>query len=235
MSEARSRIVAEALLASAVTTGVVTAVSALAPTKLVATLVGLIFLAATWFLVWRKDDARVVRSGLSLGGVVLPGPLRPGVLLREAGRALAWGLGATAVVAVPYFIGWKVWWHPHHSFSFAIHPREALNDVVGQLVIIALPEEAFYRGYLQSRLDEAWEPRWKVLGATIGLGLLVSSAIFAVGHLATVHLPVRLAVFFPSLAFGWLRARTGGIGAGVVFHASCNLLSEVLGRGYGIY
>ncbi|MFI5301533.1 MAG: type II CAAX prenyl endopeptidase Rce1 family protein, partial [Polyangiales bacterium] len=50
-------------------------------------------------------------------------------------------------------------------------------------------------------------------------------------HLATVHDPARLAVFFPSLLFGWMRARTGGIGAGIAFHAACNLLSDGLARG----
>jgi membrane protease YdiL (CAAX protease family) len=59
--------------------------------------------------------------------------------------------------------------------------------------------------------------------------------IFAAGHLATVQVPARLAVFFPALLFGWLRARTGGVGASVFFHATCNLYSLVLGRGYGLY
>ena len=46
--------------------------------------------------------------------------------------------------------------------------------------------------------------------------------------------PARLAVFFPSLLFGWLRARTGGIGTSVIFHAMCNLFVAVLARGYGL-
>ena len=74
-----------------------------------------------------------------------------------------------------------------------------------------------------------------MLGASVGPALIVSSVIFALGHFATIRDPMRLAVFFPSLAFGWLRARTGGIGAGVAFHASCNVFSEVLGRGYRLY
>jgi membrane protease YdiL (CAAX protease family) len=54
------------------------------------------------------------------------------------------------------------------------------------------------------------------------------------GHVATIHDPGRLAVFFPSLVFGWLRARTGGVGAAIAFHALCNLFSESLMRGYGL-
>jgi hypothetical protein len=74
-----------------------------------------------------------------------------------------------------------------------------------------------------------------VLGAPIGWGLLVSSLIFAIGHFVTVPVPARFAVFFPSLLFGWLRARTGGIGASLTFHAFCNVFSETLGRAYGVY
>jgi membrane protease YdiL (CAAX protease family) len=135
----------------------------------------------------------------------------------------------------PFFLGWQRWWHVRGEFHLAIPAREAINEIFGQVVIIALPEEAFYRGYLQSRLDEVWQARVRVLGAEVGPGLLVASVIFALGHLATIHEPARLAVFCPALLFGWLRARSGGVGASIVFHASCNLFSEVLGRGYGMY
>ncbi len=36
-----------------------------------------------------------------------------------------------------------------------------------------------------------------------------------IGHFLTIHAPERLAVFFPSLVFGFLRSRTKGIGAGL--------------------
>ena len=59
-------------------------------------------------------------------------------------------------------------------------------------------------------------------------------AIFAVGHLLTEPYPGRLAVFFPSLVFGFLRAREGGVGASIVFHALCNLFASYLGQSYGL-
>jgi uncharacterized protein len=136
---------------------------------------------------------------------------------------------------VPFFFGWRTFWHPRGTFGLHVQAWDALNEVFGQLMIIALPEEAFYRGYLQSRLDEALPQRVRVFGASVGPALIVSSVIFALGHFATIREPARLAVFFPSLVFGWLRARTGGIGAGVVFHASCNVFSELLGKGYRVY
>jgi uncharacterized protein len=234
-NDSGAAVLSEALWASADLTVGVAAISMVFPPSLHTTVVGLAFLAAVWTLVWRKDDERVRRAGLSLGGLVIPGPFDGHRTLRAVRRAASWALLMTAIVAVPYFCGWRMWFGPHLSFSLGVHPIDAVDEVIGQVLVIALPEEAFYRGYLQSRLDEVWPPRWRVLGAPVGPGLVVAAAIFAVGHLATVQVPARLAVFFPALLFGWLRARTGGIGASVLFHASCNLYSLILGRGYGAY
>ena len=104
--------------------------------------------------------------------------------------------------------------------------------VLVQLGLVALPEEVLYRGYVQTRLNAVWKPRWRLLGATIGPSLFVTSALFAVGHLAITPGPFRLLVFFPSLLFGWLRERTGTIVAGVVFHAACNVLLRVIASFY---
>lgn len=228
----------EALWVSADVTLAVAAIATGLPERWHTTLVGFAFLAVTWALVWRRDDEHVRRSGLALGGLVIPGRLDAAHLLRDAAVACAWALGLFAIVAVPFFFGWRAWWAhvmPRTAFSLTVRPLDAVNEVAGQLFVIALPEEAFYRGYLQSRLDDAWPPRWRVAGANVGPGLLVGASIFAVGHLATVHLPTRLAVFFPALVFGWLRARTEGIGASVVFHMLCNVYSQALGRGFGVY
>ena len=52
------------------------------------------------------------------------------------------------------------------------------------------------------------------------------------GHLLVIPNPQRLAVFFPALVFGWMRARTGSIAAGATFHALCNVVSDVLHTSY---
>lgn len=229
------RPLVEALLVAAVVTVVVTLCSMFVPDKYVATVVGFVFLGATWALVWRGDDSRVESFGLALGGLVLPGKLDVPRLVRSALTALAWALLFAAIFFVPFYFGWRHFWHAKGTFHLRVTANEALNETFGQLVIIALPEEAFYRGYLQSRLDEAFPQRLRVLGAELGPALLVTSLIFAVGHVATIHTPERLAVFFPSLAFGFLRARTRGVGAGIAFHAMCNLFSETLGKGFRMY
>jgi uncharacterized protein len=234
-SKTQSRKLIEALVASLAVTAAVTAASALLTDRYVATVVGFLFLGATWALVWRGDDARVERAGLALGGLVLPGPIDRARLFRSLGVALLWALAFAVVTFGPFFLGWRFFWHPRGAFSLHVSAPEVLNEVFGQIVIIALPEEAFYRGYLQSRLDQVLPPRFRVLGANVGPALVLTSVIFALGHFATIREPARLAVFFPSLAFGWLRARTGGVGAGIAFHAACNVFSELLGKGYRLY
>jgi len=107
-------------------------------------------------------------------------------------------------------------------------PPDFLRQALNQIVVVAVPEELFFRGYLLVRLEERWPSGRRLFGAPVGWPLLVSSVLFAVGHLLVSFDPQTLAVFFPALVFGWMRARTGSIAAGALFHALCNLLSELL-------
>lgn len=220
------------LVAALVTTIVVTALSYLAPAKHAATLVGLAFLVATWWLVLRGDEHTIRDHGLSLGGLLEPLALDKRRIVRDAAIAAGWVLLLSLIVFPPFWYGFKLFWHTKMPFVLRA-PKSLLDEIAGQLLVVALPEEAFFRGYLQTRLDAVWGKRVRFLGAEFGMGWLVSAIIFAVGHFLTTPVPARLAVFFPALLFGWLRARTGGIGAGVLFHALCNIFSATLARGYG--
>jgi membrane protease YdiL (CAAX protease family) len=215
-------------------TAVVTVVSHLAPREWANTAVGAVFLAAAWWLVLRRDTVLVRASGVAFGGLTELEPLDRRRLFGEAARALGWALAVAAVVFPPFVLGYLWWWRPVRAFQLGL-PEGAVDLVLGQLLVIALPEEVFFRGFLQSALDDRWSSRrWRLLGAELGPGWLCASALFAVGHVLTIVHPARLAVFFPALLFGWLRARTGGVGASVVLHAACNVLTSLLAHGYGL-
>jgi len=107
-------------------------------------------------------------------------------------------------------------------------PDDFLVLALSQILVVAVPEEVFFRGYLLARFEERWPSRSRFLGASVGAPLVVTSVLFALGHFLVDLQPARLAVFFPALAFGWMRSRSGSIAPGAVFHALCNLLSEVL-------
>jgi len=229
------------LVAIASTTAIVTVAAYALPNEHAATGVGFVFLAAVYILVLRHDTQVIRAHGLSLGGVLEPGAIRLKELARATLLAIAWACGLAAIVFPLFCVGFVLWWRPEHAFAFA-HPESYFDDILGQLIVIALPEEAFYRGYLQSSLDRLWAqkpdgPRRfiNILGAKIGWSTPVTSAVFAVGHFITEPNPQRLAVFFPSLLFCWLRSRTGGVGAVILLHAMANLLSSTLGRSYGLF
>lgn len=99
--------------------------------------------------------------------------------------------------------------------------------VVDQLFVVALPEELFYRGYLQTRLRDAWPQGRRFLGVRLGPAFWLTAVLFALGHLA-IFQAWRLSVFFPALLFGWMRERTGTVLGAALFHAASNLFIRFL-------
>jgi uncharacterized protein len=106
-------------------------------------------------------------------------------------------------------------------------PARFPEYVIDAIFVVALPEEFFYRGYVQTRLRDAW-PEGKVwLGARFGKAFWVTAILFALGHLAILQV-WRLAVFFPALLFGFMRERSGSVVGAALVHAASNLLIMVL-------
>lgn len=106
-------------------------------------------------------------------------------------------------------------------------PDRFTEWLIDDLFVVALPEEFFYRGFIQTRLRDSW-PRGRLfLGARLGPAFWVTAILFALGHLAIFEV-WRLAVFFPALLFGWMRERSNSVVAGALFHAASNLLIKVL-------
>ncbi len=108
--------------------------------------------------------------------------------------------------------------------------RWVLQAFFWQFSFVALAEEFFYRGYLQGRLNLLLGHRRQVLGAPVGAGLPIGSAVFALHHLLVSSAPQDLLVFFPALAFGWLREATGSVLAPALFHAACNVFAGLLAK-----
>lgn len=229
------------LLVALVVTLVVTALSWFLPARFASTGVGFAFLGATYVMVLRHDDATVRRHGLALGGLFERDVrLDPARLLKSLAVAFGIALALSLLIFPPFVVGYPLYWGKvvGRTLVYSGHPVNLpprfFEEVLGQIFVIALPEESFFRGFLQTRLEAAWPRGWKVLGATIGPALIVTSLVFALGHVATQPQLPRLAVFFPSLLFGVLRGATGGVGTAVAFHAMCNLLTGLLAINFGL-
>lgn len=97
-----------------------------------------------------------------------------------------------------------------------------------QIVVVALPEELFFRGCLHRLLEDRFPPTLRVWGGGIGWALFLSSAAFALVHLPKNGDPRALATFFPGLLFGWMRSATGSITSSVAVHAASNIWVRLL-------
>lgn len=97
-----------------------------------------------------------------------------------------------------------------------------------QLLVVALPEELFFRGFLLGLLEKRFPPKRRWLGGGIGLALVLSSLAFALIHIPKDGDPRVLATFFPGLLFGWMRSATGSILAPTIAHGASNILIRLL-------
>lgn len=219
-------------------------------------LVGGLFLVVAMKLAQREPRG-MRKHGIDLAGLLTPpsadderspGPLGLYDLARAirdaapaALRETAVALAIMAVVFPPFVLGFHFFYSHFHELVGAgpVHPfrwnppEDLASFALTQLLVVALPEEALFRGYVQTRLSERWPPSRRFLGAPVDLRVLVlQSALFAILHFASIPHPARLAVFFPGLLFGWLRAWRGGIGAAMLLHASSNVLAAFLERGW---
>lgn len=224
--------------------------------------VAAIFLGAAIQRVGRSRSS-LDRHGMALGGLLAPpeeseedaGPLgiydlarllrdNRGAIIVELGVAL----GLCLLVFPPYLFAFG-YWNELQGFPSLVFTADFASFALAQFIVVALPEEAFFRGFVQTRLDDHFRgttssperdgpdgdvpesdaPRRRVHFAA----LLLQAVLFALIHfLVDGFNPARLAVFFPGLLFGLLRARRGGIGAAIVFHALCNIYGELLYRGW---
>ena len=97
-----------------------------------------------------------------------------------------------------------------------------------QWLVVGLPEELFFRGFLLEQLERRFPPRRRILGGGVGLALVLSALAFALIHLPKDGDPRALATFFPGLVFGWMRSATGSIVASTITHGCSNILARIL-------
>jgi len=148
-----------------------------------------------------------------------------------------WAAVAMLITFVPIVFALRlfpaIWDVEGRAFGF-VWPPGYVTVAASHLLVVALPEEFFYRGYLLGRLNDIFPQRVRVLGVDVGPGWLIQAALFAIGHFVVDLNPARLAVFFPALVFGWLRLSRGSIAPAVLYHACANIFMDLFRAGYGL-
>ncbi len=180
------------------------------------------------------------------------------------GRALLTNVKLLAVGLVPWLIGYHLYQsmlfgHQPRFINLLRYARRAettpwLSDALGgaaadpwlivgahlavlvayHLFFVAIPEEFFYRGYVQTRLNELLPRRFLVAGVPFGHGLWIAALFFAFGHSLVEFQWWHFATFFPGLLFGLMRERSGGVITGAFLHAACNVIVHMQDALYGV-
>jgi membrane protease YdiL (CAAX protease family) len=130
----------------------------------------------------------------------------------DAGRNVVALLALAAGGALAYYLYTLLPLPP--SLSPQAVPRAPLGETLfRQGLLVALPEEVFFRGYLYDAFEEkGWEP------------VLPTSVLFAAAHLAIHASWYRALTLLPGLLLGGGRKITGNIYVSVLLHLLFNLL-----------
>ena len=176
----------------------------------ISTVIAVLFLYAPIFVLWKRGR-------------------RIDFLDRGAGeylRSIVTFFVAAVIIFPPFFVlahFWQVLVFKAH-WNGLTHFSNPFTIIIFQLLLIALPEEFYFRGYFQSTMDVICKKRWRILGVNLGWSWIITAAVFAVAHSIVRYQWWHFAIFFPALVFGYLRERTGTITAPVLFHAASNVL-----------
>ena len=161
-----------------------------------------------------------------------------GIWIQWSARDLLFGIIVVCILLAPvafgnHFVRTVI---QNESFNFSFSNYHSLStplwyELLIQLLCIALPEEFFFRGYIQTAVQKIVKNTEKFAKYSVVLSIMISALLFAL-----IHLPsggaIRLLTFFPGLLFGFIRYKTNGLLGAIFCHAMCNMMMIVLNVHY---
>ncbi len=144
-----------------------------------------------------------------------------GLWRQTSGMSLLIGLGILVAFAA-LVSGWRL--------LAGIWPILYLNTlsvetILLQLILVVIPEELFFRGYVHERLQ-----RWATQQGLplYAVAILLGATLFTLAHVIVLPGWWRVAMFFPGCIMGGLRVHSSGLLAPTLFHWLANLLALTL-------
>lgn len=118
-----------------------------------------------------------------------------------------------------------------------------VSTVVWQFIFSGFGEEFVWRGYVQSRLNQAFGRPTRMFGVQFGWGLIIASLLFGLLHAFNTYDPAigfaslswgsALASAVAGLMFGVLREKTGTLLAPSLAHGLPDAVGEALAKIFG--
>lgn len=148
-----------------------------------------------------------------------------GLLMGRPGLNL-WVLCISCLILLPVLLGGVLLFkHYHVQLPLCpIVPKEKwLSWLIYQFLYVALAEETFFRGYLQSNILRllTMATRKKLVLLEL-LSVILAAAIFALSHSVILGGAQAALTFFPGLIFGWLFIKTKSLVVPTLFHGLAN-------------
>ena len=128
------------------------------------------------------------------------------VKMRLSMKDVLLGVVASVIILSPYYLVFG-----GNLKSITVY------SIIFQLLSVSLPEEFFFRGFLQDSIGKSLR------------AVLWTSCFFSLAHLPrAIFLNdwISLLSFFPSLIMGWLYMKTNNIVPGTMFHLLANLVYQ---------
>jgi membrane protease YdiL (CAAX protease family) len=113
-----------------------------------------------------------------------------------------------------------------------------INAMVFGFVLQAIPQEILFRGFIQSRLNEAFGRPYTLFGVRWGAGVIIASLLFGFLHVLNTFNPFDghfnitplwgVWTFFFGLVYGFLREKAGNVTAPAIVHGIENTFSYIM-------
>ena len=113
---------------------------------------------------------------------------------------------------------------------------KVISTVVWQFIFSGFGEEFFFRGYIQSRINEEFGRPFSFMGVNFGIGLILSSMLFGLAHALNPFSPFtgyyELAWWWgvsscvTGFVFGLVREKTGSIIPSSIAHGLPDAIGE---------
>jgi membrane protease YdiL (CAAX protease family) len=118
-----------------------------------------------------------------------------------------------------------------------------VSTVIWQFIFSGFGEEFTFRGYFQSRLNQAFGRPLNLFGIQFGIGLIIASLLFGFWHAFNTYDPAvglssfawgwALSTFMGGLFFGVIREKTGTLLAPGIAHGLPDAIGEALMKVFG--
>lgn len=184
--------------------------------------------AERWFPLWTALVFLLIPL-LAAGRGARPNEL--GLATKPEWRGIGIGLAIGLPIIFLFALGDLFYRHFFLGKDFVAGPGAALIPMAAtQAIMIAFPEELFFRGCLQGRLEGKARASQGFIKYQF-LPILIPALLFALAHFLVSPSLHRLGTFFPGLLFGFVRAKTGTIYASILLHTVANLTMLIVEGG----